>query len=400
MSLRRSHPNDDHWAGPLSAVPSQDRATERYESIFTHHPHAAYSVDRRGYYTEANDRALEMTGLSLEQMRRTHFTEVIHPDDLPLLRDGFERALSGEPQIIDARVQRADGEVVDIRCTAIPDVLGGEIVGVHGITEDVTEARRLVRELEQANAAKLLFLATVSHEVRTPLASLVGASELLMDADLDPEARHYAAIVHRSSARLTRVAEDILDFSGLEAHQTTLRHRPFEVRAVVEDVASWAGPLAEERGLTLSCHVDDSVPVTAVGDSRRVSQVLTNLVHNAISFTEDGSVTVHARSRPDPDSDGDVDGGGGAPGTWIELEVSDTGIGIAAQHLDVLFEPFTLVDPCPARARQGIGLGLAICREVVDLMDGQLRARSTPEQGSTFTFGFPLALDADEGGPS
>ncbi len=269
-----------------------DRASERYASMFTHHPHAAYSVDRRGYYTDANDHALEMTGLSLEEMRRTHFSEVIHPDDVHLLQAGFEGALTGEPQVIDARVVRVDGEVLDIRCTAIPDVVGGEIVGVHGITEDVTEARRLVRELEESNAAKLLFLATVSHEVRTPLAALVGAAELLMDAELDAEPGHYAEIVHRSGVRLMHVAEDILEFSGLEAHQTMLRRRPFEVRAVVDDVASWAVPHAEERGLTLSCHVDDSVPATGVGDSRRVSQVLGNLVQNAITFTEAGSVAI------------------------------------------------------------------------------------------------------------
>ena len=365
-----------------------DRTSERYASMFTHHPHAAYSVDRRGYYTDANCRALDMTGLSLEEMRRTHFSEVIHPDDVHLIQAGFEGALTGEPQVIDARVVRVDGEVLDIRCTAIPDVVGGEIVGVHGITEDVTEARRLVRELEESNAAKLLFLATVSHEVRTPLAALVGAAELLMDAELDAEPGHYAEIVHRSGVRLMHVAEDILEFSGLEAHQTMLRRRPFEVRAVVDDVASWAVPHAEERGLTLSCHVDDSVPATGVGDSRRVGQVLGNLVQNAITFTEAGSVAIRVRSRATTD--------GEPSGTWVEIEVDDTGIGIASQHLDVLFEPFTLVNPCPARARQGIGLGLAICQELVDLMGGRLHARSAPGEGSTFTFGFPLSSAADE----
>ena len=115
-------------------------SSERYASLFTHHPHAAYSVDRHGTFTDANARALEMTGLSLQQMRETHFSQVIHPDTLHLIEEGFERAMAGEPQLVDARVLRADGEIIDIRCTAIPIVVDGEVVGVHGVTEDVTHA--------------------------------------------------------------------------------------------------------------------------------------------------------------------------------------------------------------------------------------------------------------------
>lgn len=349
--------------------------SERYASMFTHHPHAAYSVDRCGHFTDANRRALEMTGLDLEQMRESHFSAVIHPEDRHLFEAAFVRALAGEPQVLEGRVLRADSVVIDVRCTAIPVVVGGEVVGVHGITEDTTESKRVLRELEEANAAKTLFLATVSHEVRTPLAVLVGAVDLLMDAELDSEPAHYAHLVQRASQRLMIIVDDVLEFSGLDAQATVLRVGPFEPRFLVGSVAEWAVPAAESRGLSISFVVGDDVPVTALGDGRRIAQVLTNLVQNAIAFTETGGVEVEVGARADG---------------WVELTVRDTGIGIAEEHLQALFEPFAQADPSVAREHRGVGLGLAICRELVDMMGGRLRVRSTLGEGSTFTLGLPL----------
>lgn len=364
-------------------------SSERYSSMFTHHPLAAYSIDCNGCFTDANARALEMTGLTLQDLLGTHFAQVIHPDTLPAIQAGFERAMAGEPQLVDACVLRADGEVIDIRCTAIPVIVDGAVVGVHGVTEDVTEANRLLRELEAANVAKTLFLATVSHEVRTPLAALVGATELLMDSELDPEPAHYAKIVHRSSQRLMQLVHDILEYSGLEAHQAVLHLAPFEVRTAIEDIADWAIASAAGRDFTFTVDVDDSVPAAAVGDGRRIGQVVTNLVQNAIKFTEHGTVGLGVcAAGPPPGDDNDEH-------TWVEFTVSDTGIGIAEEHLDTIFEPFVQVDPHTSGDRQGSGLGLAICRELVDLMGGELEVAAVPGEGSTFTFGVPLRRCAE-----
>lgn len=359
---------DDHLA----------EATARYASLFTHHPQGAWSLDERGYFTDGNQRALEMTGLTLAEFCQANFVEVIHPDDLAHFEEGFRRVMAGEPQLLEGRVLGADGEVTDIRCTAIPVVVHDEVVGVHGISEDVTEAKRVLRELEEANAAKTLFLATVSHEVRTPLAAIVGAADLLMATELSPEAAHYASIVHRSGDRLMRLVHDILEFSGLEAHQTVLHPRPFGVRSLVSDVEEWATSLASTRGLEATVAVDPSVPATAVGDCRRINQLVTNLVHNAIKFTETGSVDVRVSAR-EADSD-----------TWLEIEVRDTGIGIAQDHLPSLVAPFRQVEPHAAGDRQGVGLGLTICNELVALMGGRLTATSTLGEGSTFTVALPL----------
>ena len=353
---------------------------QRYASMFELHPHATYSLDRRGHYTDANRRALEMTGLGLEELRRTHFARVIHPDDLHLVEAGFAEALTGVPQVLEARVLRPDGTIVDFRTTMIPVVVHEEVVGVHGITEDVTEAKRVLRELEEANAAKTLFLGTVSHELRTPLAALVGATELLVGGEMGPDERHYVEMAHRSGQRLVQLVHDLLEFSCLEARRTTLRPRPFEVRALLAGIEEWAAPLAESRGLSISFVVDDAVPATTVGDGPRVSQVVTNLVANALDFTEEGTVDVRVGCRADDSPDA----------VWVEFEVADTGVGIPPDRVHALFEPFATADPCPARGQHGAGLGLAICRDLVDLMDGRLRAASEVGVGSTFTFGVPL----------
>ena len=195
------------------------------------------------------------------------------------------------------------------------------------------------------------------------------------------------AVVHRAGQRLMRLVDDILDFSRLEARQVVLRARPFGVREVVEGVAEWAVPCAENRSLTISFVVDDSVPTTVIGDGLRVSQVVTNLVQNAIKFTERGGIDVRVSARtaaPNPHD------GTQTPDIWVEFTVTDTGIGIAEDHLHALFEPFTQADPSATRGYEGVGLGLAICRDLVDLMSGQLQTSSTIGEGSTFTYGVPL----------
>lgn len=376
-----------------------------YASFFHHHPHATYSIDRNGYYTDANHLALEMTGLTLEQMKETHFSHVIHPDDLHLVQDGFERAQWGETSLIEARVSRPDGEVVDIRVTAIPILLDGEFVGVHGVTEDTTKAKQILRQLvdanarleeanaqlEEANHAKTLFIANVSHELRTPLSAIIAATEIMLDTQPEPASEHFVRMVQRNGERLYHLVNDVLDFSGLAAHRVSLRRRPFDLRGLIEGIADWAVPLASNRHLELSIDVEGSVPARLVGDALRVEQMLGNLVQNAIKFTDTGGVDVHvgARTAAAAGHDTDLD-------MWVEFTITDTGIGIPEDRLSALFEPFTQADPSSTRTHQGVGLGLAICRDLVDLLGGQLRTTSTVGEGTTFIVGVPMGRVAGE----
>jgi signal transduction histidine kinase len=186
-----------------------------------------------------------------------------------------------------------------------------------------------------------------------------------------------------------QLVHDILEYSGLEAHQAVLHLGPFEVRTAIEDIADWATASAAGRDITFTVDVDDAVPAAAVGDGRRIVQVVTNLVQNAIKFTEHGTVGLRVSAAgPPPGDDNDEH-------TWVEFAVSDTGIGIAEEHLDTIFEPFMQADPHTSGDRQGSGLGLAICRELVDLMCGELEVAAVPGEGSTFTFGVPLRRCAE-----
>ena len=148
------------------------------------------------------------------------------------------------------------------------------------------------------------------------------------------------------------LVQEILEFSGLEARQTVLRRLPVDLRAIIDDVASWAVPLAESQGLAITLAVDDGVPATGLGDTRRITQVVTNLVQNAIAYTEHGSVDVRVSGRP-------CSADGPGVGSWVDFRVRDTGIGIADEDLRTLFDPFVQADPQSAGDRLGVGLGLA-----------------------------------------
>lgn len=377
----------------------------RYASFFHHHLHSTYSLDRRGYYTDANHLTVEMTGFSLEQLRRAHFSQLMHPDDLPLVQDGFDRALAGEPNVVEARGRRSDGELVEFRSTTIPIVVDGEIVGVHGVTEDITGVNQIRRQLEvanarlekanaqleEANAAKTLFMANVSHEIRTPLSAIIAATEILLDAQLDAASERLAHMVQRNGERLFRLVNDLLDFSGLAAHRVSLRLRRCDLRGLVEGLADWAVPLASNRNLRITFAVDGSVPARLVGDALRVEQVVSNLVDNAIKYTQTGGVDVRVSARTAaPDHEGST------PDAWVEFTVTDTGIGIPEEYLTGLFEPFAQADTSTTRAYEGVGLGLAICRDLADLMGGQLQITSTVGEGTTFTFGVAMGRVAGE----
>jgi signal transduction histidine kinase len=257
---------------------------------------------------------------------------------------------------------------------------------VHGVAEDVTERNGMRRELErtrraaeEANAAKSLFLANMSHEVRTPLTSVLGAAEILAEGDLGPGDRALVAIVQRSAEKLHRLVNDILDVSRLEAGKLDVQETVISLREVAADAITWAGPLAHKEGLTFTWDIDATLPEHVYGDAMRISQVLTNLLGNAMKFTERGEVRLCVRTARSRDHAVDVC-----------FSVEDSGIGIATEQMASLFESFTQADTSATRKYGGAGLGLAISQELVQLMGGTLTARSTEGQGSTFSFTLPL----------
>ena len=262
------------------------------------------------------------------------------------------------------------------RLTREPDPMLNELASLRAMQRELIAAKQ---EAEAATMAKGEFLATMSHEIRTPLNGIVPLLDLLRSTPLRPDQRDYLSTAHQSAIELLRIVDDILDYSKLEASKLEIESVGVNLKEVVDSVAMLMESSATGKGLRLGVVIDPAVRLAVRGDPVRLRQILTNLVSNAIKFTERGSVTIQIGKRGESRSHHE-----------ITFAVRDTGIGLSDEAAAKLFQPFSQADASTTRVYGGTGLGLVICKRLVELMQGKIGVRSELGKGSTFWFNVPL----------
>ncbi|WP_169053499.1 PAS domain-containing protein [Alteraurantiacibacter aquimixticola] len=364
---------------------SEDNFRELAEAL----PVAVYQTSSEGLVTYANRQMQELTGHDLDHLLGNDLRDLLKPCPTDYSKCSQTQAVfPGEGQcfIIGEQVIWAVNETRPFHRLEDGDP------GMIGTLQDVSENRKALGELRAARDAaqaaahaKSTFLANMSHEIRTPMNGILGFAELLMESDTDPRRRQYAKLIHDSGKSLVKILNDILDLSKIEAGKLVLREEPFDLGGAITRTAQLMRGAAQHKQIALDLSLDPALPCQVFGDELRLGQILTNLVGNAIKFSDRGSVRIDARCDD-------------RMGTrWLTVTVTDQGIGIDPERLESLFGEFVQDDTGRMRQHGGTGLGLPIARRLAETMGGRLTLDSTPGEGTVAKLEVPVVVAGGSG---
>ncbi len=349
-----------------------------------------------GRFRDMWDIPLESFATGRQQDLLPHILEKV--DDPEACRAGMEAFYRSREKRLEDEVILSDGRIFERYCVTTHSPQG-QFYGWLWFFSDVTQRREFEhrlgvarREAEAANLAKTQFLANMSHEIRTPLNGIIGMTEILLQTEVTNEQRDFLSTIQASGDNLLILINDLLDLSRIESGRLELEETAFDLFSLVEDSLAVVGARVGTKDLDLGYLIAPELPERFCGDENRVRQILINLLGNAVKFTEWGEVVLEVKAV---DSDTPAGDSGFPERMTLHFSVRDTGIGISAEDQAKLFKPFSQVDPSTTRRYGGSGLGLSICRRLVDLMGGEIWLESTPDQGSVFYFTIPMKVDAD-----
>lgn len=392
--VRDEHGNLMYYVAQMQDITERKRveqalrdSEERFRSAFDYASIGKALVSPDGRWLKVNRMVSKITGYSEEELLNMSFQSITHPDDLDIDLKFTEYVLNREIETyqLEKRYIHKDGHCVWIQLNVSPVCeADGRIAYLISQIQDITDRktaeeqlRKAKEEAEAAASAKAEFLATMSHEIRTPMNAVLGMATLLETTQLTAEQRELLQTIKSGSSTLLGIINDILDYSKIESGKMELDHHALDVKSCIEEAFSLFHQRALKQGIGLSSRIDPSVPPVVLGDSGRLRQILVNLIGNAIKFTDTGRIEVSVGCEQPPDEQGDVE---------LKFKVSDTGCGIPADKLQLIFDSFTQVAPAISRKYGGTGLGLAICNRLVQLMGGHIWVESKVGQGSTFHF--------------
>jgi two-component system sensor histidine kinase/response regulator len=388
-------------ARQLTAQQEQLKASEdRVRLILDSTAEGIFGLDTEGNISFMNPSGSRMLGFTTEELigKNPHLTfHHHHPDgsvfpleDCPM----YAAHKQGRAMHIDGEfLWRKDGAGFPVEYGATPMLKDGAVVGAVISFTDITLRKQQEKEIlaakekaEDATQIKSMFLANMSHEVRTPMNAIIGLSHLALKTPLTTKQRDYVSKIHNAGTSLLGVINDILDFSKIEAGRLEVESTHFKLDEVISSVTTLTAQKAHDKGLEFLAHVAPGIPEYLLGDPLRLGQILTNLVNNAVKFTERGEIRVNIELV---ERTGDK--------VQLKFFVRDTGIGMTPEQAARLFQPFTQADMSMTRKHGGTGLGLTICRRLVELMGGRIWLESEPGAGSTFYFTAWLGVGESKG---
>ncbi len=394
VSIRRLATGDGSFDGTIGNIRdvtdqvAQARelaaSEERFRRLAESAPVGIFRASATGELTYINPGWAAKVGMTVDQMMGKGWLSAV-ADPAPLIQDPpFQGFRPGELRRRVIHFRGADGADLWMETyNAAEFDENGMVTGYFGAAVDVSDARQLEADLrlarrkaEDAASAKSAFLANMSHEIRTPMNGVLGFTELLAKSDLDETQRNHVQLIADSGRAMMRLLNDILDISKIEAGLMRVTIEPIDVRHKLGGIVRLMEPIAAEKGLAVSLAVAPGVPQWLMGDALRLRQIVLNLVGNAVKFTERGSVRVEVCA---------IDAG-----RSLRIDVIDTGIGIAPENLQAVFQQFTQADSSVVRKFGGTGLGLAISRQLAELMGGEISVTSVVDEGSTFRVVLPL----------